>query len=95
MIIEVIVKYWVQWVCALIAGGVVFFARRYIKLERKALEDKWAEREKKAKDYVLQKFSDERDKEVALLRDEDKKIRADIEAIYLALDNNTKGLLSI
>ena len=47
MILEVIVKYWVQWLCALVAGGVIFFARRYIKLERQALEEKWNEREQR------------------------------------------------
>ena len=43
----------------------------------------------------MEKLIKEREEEVALLKDEDRKIKADIEAMYLALDNNTKGLLSI
>ena len=29
-----IAQYWVSWACALIAGGVVFFAKRYISMEK-------------------------------------------------------------
>jgi hypothetical protein len=95
LIVEIIIKYWVQWVCALVAAGVVFFARRYVKLERKALEDRWNEREKKAKNEVMDKLIKDREEEVTLLKDEDKRIRADIEALYLSLESNTKGILSI
>ena len=95
MIVEVIIKYWVQWVCALVAAGVVFFARRYVKLERKALEDKWKEREQKAKNEVMEKITKDHEEEVAQLKDEDRKIRADIESLYLSLENLNTGILSL
>ena len=95
MIVEVIIKYWVQWVCALVAAGVVFFARRYVKLERKALEDKWKEREQKAKNEVMEKITKDHEEEEAQLKDEDRKIRADIESLYLSLEKLNTGILSL
>ena len=43
----------------------------------------------------MDKLIKEREEEVTLLKDEDKRIRADIEALYLSLESNTKGILSI
>ena len=43
----------------------------------------------------MNKLVKEREEEVALLKEEDRKIKADIESIYLSLENVTTGILSI
>jgi hypothetical protein len=45
-VFEWIAKYWINWLCALVAGGVALFAKHYVKLQKKAMEDKWADKEK-------------------------------------------------
>ena len=46
-ILQWIAKYWVEWVCGLISGGVILFARHYIKVQKQVNEDKWKEKESK------------------------------------------------
>lgn len=55
---EWIAKYWVNWVCALIAGGIVLFAKHYIKIQKQALEAKWQEKEKNMCGKIICTFED-------------------------------------
>jgi hypothetical protein len=43
---EWIAKYWINWACLLVATGIGIFAKHYVKLQKKALEEKWKEKEK-------------------------------------------------
>jgi len=56
---EAIAKYWVLWVCALIAGGITFWAKHYIKLEKKANEERWKEKEKNMCGKIIEKIETE------------------------------------
>jgi hypothetical protein len=37
-VLEWIVKYWVNWACALAAAGIALFAKHYVKLQKKSME---------------------------------------------------------
>jgi len=45
-VLEWIAKYWINWLCALVAGGIALFAKHYVKLQKKSMEEKWKEKEK-------------------------------------------------
>ena len=62
-VLQWIAQYWVSWVCALLAGGVVFFAKRYISMEKKAAEEKWKDKEMNMCGKIITNF-DEKIEEV-------------------------------
>ena len=94
-VLEWIAKYWVNWLCMLIAGGIALFAKHYVKLQKAALEEKWKEREEKAKSEVMDRLIKEREDEVAVLREEDDRINKEIDSIFVAIENLNTGILSI
>ena len=57
-ILQWIAQYWVSWVCALIAGGVIFFAKRYISMEKQAAEEKWKDKEKNMCGKIINNFDE-------------------------------------
>lgn len=93
--LDFIVKYWVEWLCGLIALGVSLFARRYIKLEKKATEEKWKAVADDAKKEVRANLLLEIQKETERSSKEDKKIEADIEILNNQINNLSTGVLSI
>ena len=62
-VLQWIAQYWVSWLCALLAGGVVFFAKRYISMEKKAAEEKWKDKEMNMCGKIITNF-DEKIEEV-------------------------------
>ena len=57
-VLQWIAQYWVSWACALIAGGVALFAKRYISMERKAAEEKWKDKEKNMCGKIITNFDE-------------------------------------
>lgn len=93
--LTIFTNYWLQWLLGLIAAGIAFGAKHYIKLEKKNWQDKWDNREKQIKTNIMDKL-DEKIKEQAILSDAaDKKINSDIETLATGLSNVTRGILSI
>ena len=88
-------KYWLEWVFGLIALGISFGAKHYVKLQKQSWEHKWQEQKNKAKDEVIEKLEKEIAEEVAKSEAVDKQLEADIEVIQNTLDNLTAGILSI
>ena len=39
-ILEWLGKYWLEWLCGLIATGALFFAKHYIKIQKQVNEEK-------------------------------------------------------
>lgn len=93
--LEFIAKYWVEWLCGLVAGGVVFLAKHYVKLQKKSFETDWRRHEEEAKKEVLHQMQDELRQEVIRSENEDKKIEAEIEVLSVSLENLNTGVLSI
>lgn len=93
--LDFIIKYWVEWLCGLVALGVTIFARRYIKLEKKATEEKWQGVAKEAKKEVSEKLLAEIKKETERSTLEDKKIGTEIEVLNNQMENLSTGVLSI
>ena len=93
--LDFIIKYWVEWVCGLIALGVTIFARHYIKLERDATEKKWKgvadEAKKEVREGLLQEIQSETERSSR----EDAKIEAEIEVLNNQMENLNTGVLSI
>lgn len=55
-VLQWIAQYWVSWACALIAGGVIFFAKRYISMEKKNVEEKWKDKEMNMHKKIMSNF---------------------------------------
>lgn len=94
-VLEWIAKYWVNWACALIAGGVALFAKHYIKLQKKAMEDKWQDKEKNMCGKIVCKIEEEIKKVETASMEEDIKIHQELDEVHKDVDNMTHGILSI
>lgn len=101
-VIEWIAKYWIEWVCALVSGGVILFAKRYIKMHKQVTEQEWKDKEKNMCGKIITNF-DEKIKAVEKQSsEEDNRIHEDLDHIHNEIDNiQTKvstvetGVLSI
>lgn len=92
---DFIIKYWVEWLCGIVATGVVFLARHYVKLQRKDFENRWEKRKNEAKTEVLQHLEGELQQEVTRSTAADNKIKAEIEVLNNQIENVNTGVLSI
>lgn len=94
-VLEWIAKYWVNWLCALAAGGIALFAKHYVKLQKKQMEDKWAEKEKNMCGKIIRTLEEEIAKVETQSKDEDSKIHTELAKIHQDVDNMESGILSI
>lgn len=92
---DFIIKYWVEWVCGLVAAGILVFAKHYIKLQKKAMEDAWRKKEEAAKDEVIKKLEGELEAEIKKSEEADEEMKEQIEGLSYLIDNLTQGVLSI
>ena len=93
--IEFIVKYWLEVLFGLIAAGIGFWAKRYIKLEKAEMKRKQEEMQANMCSRVIETF-DEKLKEVDDRSTEaDKKMGQDIEELHDDIDNLQIGVLSL
>ena len=109
MILEAIIKYWVAEVCALIAAGIAFFAKRYVKLEKKDLANKQKERmtelRKEVKDEIVKEIAGEIDNiqqetqafqvQLEELKEEDIMLHGELKDVANTLNGVTAGVLCI
>ena len=93
--LDYILKYWVAWVCGLVAAGIVAFFKRFWKLQKKALRDDLDKEAESLKKEVVEQFEDELHRCKAEIEAENKKQSADIEAISLQVESLEIGILSI
>ena len=93
--LDFFIKYWVEWVCGLVAAGIVLFAKHYVKLQKKALEDAWRKKEEAAKDEVIKKLEGELETEIKKSEEADDEMKEQIEGLSYLIDNLTQGVLSI
>lgn len=93
--LDFIVKYWIEWVCGLIAAGVVFLAKHYVLMQKRILEQKWKEREEEAKNSVIQVLENELKEEISKSDKADEEMKEQIDGLYYQMENLTTGILSI
>lgn len=94
-LLDFIVKYWVQWACGIIATGVVFFAKHYVKLQKKALEDKWKDKEKNMCSKIITTLEAEICEVEKASKEEDEKIHHELNNVHQDLGVVSSGVLSI
>ena len=89
--LEFIAKYWIQWLCGLVALGIAYLVKRYFKLEKKDVKDKHDDTHKQLKKEI----NDDLQREVVILKEEDKVIHEEIKQTNDKLDTLTSGVLSL
>lgn len=94
-VLEWIAKYWVNWLCALVAGGIVLFAKHYIKLQKKTMEDKWNDKEKNMCGKIICTLEEKIGAVEKQSQEEDNKIRVELDTVHAELNNVGSGILSI
>ena len=94
-VLEWIAKYWVNWVCALVAGGVVLFAKHYVKLQKQAMEDKWKDKEKNMCGKIICTLEEKIGAVEKQSQEEDNKIRVELDTVHAELNSVGSGILSI
>lgn len=94
-VLEWIAKYWINWVCALVAGGVVLFAKHYVKLQKQAMEDKWKDKEKNMCGKIICTLEEKIGAVEAQSVEEDNRLHEELDGVHKDVDNVSKGVLSI
>lgn len=94
-VLEWIAKYWVNWLCMLVAGGIALFAKHYVKLQKKALEDKWADKEKTMCGKILCTLEEKITAVENQSKEEDSRIQRDLDHLHQEIDTIESGILSI
>ena len=92
---EFILKYWVEWLCGLIATGIVLMAKHYVKLQKKDFETKWQKQKEDAKLEVSKHLHEDLEKEIKRSSAADNAMKADIEILSEQIENINTGVLSI
>lgn len=94
-ILEWLGKYWLEWLCGLVATGALFFAKHYIKIQRQVNEEKWKNKEKNMYGKIITTLEDRiqgvEDKSAA----EDVIIHKELDKIHSEVDTVESGILSI
>lgn len=94
-VLEWIAKYWVNWLCALAAGGIALFAKHYVKLQKEKMEHKWAEKEKNMCGKIISTLEDRIGAVEKQSSEEDKRIHKELDEIHKDVDSMESGILSI
>lgn len=94
-ILEWLGKYWLEWLCGLVATGALFFAKHYIKIQRQVNEEKWKDKEKNMCGKIITTLEDRiqgvEDKSAA----EDVIIHNELDEIHSEVDTIESGILSV
>lgn len=94
-ILEWLGKYWLEWLCGLVATGALFFAKHYIKIQRQVNEEKWKNKEKNMCGKIITTLEDRiqgvEDKSAA----EDAIIHNELDEIHSEVDTIESGILSV
>lgn len=94
-ILEWLGKYWLEWLCGLVATGALFFAKHYIKIQKQVNEEKWKNKEKNMCGKIITTLEDRiqgvEDKSAA----EDVIIHKELDKIHSEVDTVESGILSV
>lgn len=94
-LLDIFVKYWLQWVFGLVAAGVILWAKHIIKLEKDSVNRTKAEHSKEMRQEIVDELEGKID-EVRQHSDEmDEKMWVEIEEIENGVKGLTTGVLSL
>lgn len=89
-VLQWIAQYWVSWVCALIAGGVIFFAKRYISMEKKAAEEKWKDKEMNMCGKIITNFDEKIEEIKTVSNDKESRLYESVQTVQNNLEKSDK-----
>ena len=89
-VLQWIAQYWVSWLCALLAGGVVFFAKRYISMEKKAAEEKWKDKEQNMCNKIISNFDEKISEIKTASNDKESRLYENVQAVQNNLEKSDK-----
>lgn len=91
-VLEWIAKYWIEWLCIMISGGIVFTAKRSIKMHKKIAEQEWKEKEKNMCGKIITTIENEIQRVESESKEEDVSIHAELDDIHADIDLLKKDL---
>ena len=94
-IVEVIIKYWAQWLCGIVAAGIILWAKHVIKLEKENAKHIKQENMKEACNGVIDELTEKINKVEQKSDNNDRIIREDLEVLSNSVNNLTVGILSM
>lgn len=94
-VLEWIAKYWVNWLCMIVAGGVVWFAKHYVKLQKQALDAKWHEKEKNMCSKIITTLEEKIQEVDEKSQKEDSILQKDLDHLHEEMDAVESGILSL
>lgn len=89
-VLQWIAQYWVSWLCALLAGGVVFFAKRYISMEKKAAEEKWKDKEVNMCNKIISNFDEKISEIKTVSNDKESRLYESVQTVQNNLEKSDK-----
>ena len=89
-ILEWLGKYWLEWLCGLIATGVIFFAKRYIFMEKKNAEEKWKDKEQNICNKIISNFDEKISEIKTASNDKEGKFYESVQTVQNNLDKSDK-----
>lgn len=89
-VLQWIAQYWVSWLCALLAGGVVFFAKRYISMEKKAAEEKWKDKEMNMCGKIITNFDEKIEEIKTVSNDKESRLYESVQTVQNNLEKSDK-----
>lgn len=89
-ILEWLGKYWLEWLCGLIATGVIFFAKRYISMEKKNAEEKWKNKEKNMCNKIISNFDEKISEIKTISNDKESQFYESVQIVQNNLDKSNK-----
>lgn len=93
--LDIFIKYWVQWLCGLIAAGIVLWAKHVIKLEKESVNKTKTERMKEIREEIVDELTEKINRVEQKSDENDRVIKEEIEILSNNVENLTIGVLSL
>lgn len=89
-ILEWLGKYWLEWLCGLIATGALFFAKHYIKIQRQVNEEKWKDKEQNMCNKIISNFDEKISGIKTVSNDKESQLYKSVQTVQNNLDKSDK-----
>ena len=89
-ILEWLGKYWLEWLCGLIATGALFFAKHYIKIQKQVNEEKQKDKEQNMCNKIISNFDEKISEVKTLSNDKESQLYKSVQTVQNNLDKSDK-----
>lgn len=93
--LDIFTNYWVEWLFGIIAAGIGFGARHYIKIQRQVWENSFKEKAEAYRNEGIVKVEEELKEVKRESDDNDKEMKSELKTVNTKLKNLETGILSI